>query len=69
MNITDGEKCLLLRRRLGVTQQEAADLLKVCHVTVRRMEGGERDAAPLLRVLIRFEKQGSEARLNHGDSE
>ena len=57
MKITNGEKCLLLRRRLGVTQQEAADLLKVCHVTVRRMEGNERDAAPLLKVLMRFEKR------------
>ena len=60
--LTDGEKCVLLRRRLGVTQQEAAALLKVCHVTVRRMEGDERDPAPLLRLLLRFEASRRAAR-------
>jgi DNA-binding XRE family transcriptional regulator len=55
--VTDGEKCMLLRRRLGVTQAEAAELLKVCHVTVHRMERDERDAEPLLKVLMRFEKK------------
>lgn len=56
--ISDGEKCVLLRRRLGITQAEAAELLKVCHVTVRRMEGDERDPSPLLKVLMRFEAFG-----------
>jgi len=55
--VTNGEKCLLLRRRLGLTQQEVAYLLRVCHVTVRRMEGGERDATPLLQVLMRLKKR------------
>lgn len=54
--ITDGEKCFLLRRRLGITQEEAAALMKVCHVTLRRMETNERDAEPLLKLLRRFEK-------------
>lgn len=47
VDLSDAERCLIYRRRLGVTQQEVANALKVSRFWVNAMERGRENCARL----------------------
>lgn len=47
-DLTDAERCLIYRRRLDITQQEVADILKVSRFWVNSMERNRENCARLI---------------------
>ena len=46
--LTDAEKCLILRRRSGLTQDECAEKIGITRFWFNRMEVGKADASSLV---------------------